>query len=206
MPELPKEIEVKYLISSHTELENRLLKAGASLQATRVFELNLRFDRLDGSLMHNHQVLRLRMDSVAHLTFKGPADPTQPAAVRPEIEFAVSSFDSARTFLEALGYAVVITYEKYRTTYLLEGAMVTLDELPIGNFMEIEASDIATLQRISRLLALDWKARSSLSYLALFDLACTACNLSACNLTFAELKDATITPQDLNLHFADRPA
>ena len=31
-------------------------------------------------------------------------------------------------------------YEKYRETFTLEGAEIVLDELPVGNFMEIEAT------------------------------------------------------------------
>ena len=53
-------------------------------------------------------------------------------------KFEVSSFDNAKALLEALGYRVSVMYEKYRTTYDWGGCEVTLDEMPYGDFAEIE--------------------------------------------------------------------
>ena len=54
----------------------------------------------------------------------------------------VESFDQARAFLAALGYQVDMVYEKYRTKYELEGVHLDLDEMPYGDFIELEGNDV----------------------------------------------------------------
>ena len=61
---------------------------------------------------------------------------------RTEIEFGVDDFAKAKQFLEHLGYQSILVYEKYRTTYELDHAHIMLDELPYGNFIEIEGEDL----------------------------------------------------------------
>lgn len=104
-------------------------------------EINLRYDTPEGSLTRAHRVLRLRLDQRAIMTYKGPAEPGHAVSVRQEIEIEVSNFTSASHLLEALGYQVMIMYEKQRATYLLHDVRITLDELPFGNFCELEGPD-----------------------------------------------------------------
>jgi adenylate cyclase class 2 len=85
--------------------------------------------------------------------------------LRQEIEFTVSDFEAARRFLEALGYHVALMYEKYRTTYDLEGVHITLDKMPYGNFIEIEGPDPASIRRINEQLGLDWEQRVPATHL-----------------------------------------
>ena len=99
---------------------------------------NLRFDDTEGGLRNAHRVLRLRQDDKARLTYKGPGSVEGGARLREELEFTVSDFETARKLLEALGYQVMLVYEKYRTTYALGGCEVTLDEMPYGSFAEID--------------------------------------------------------------------
>jgi len=49
---------------------------------------------------------------------------------------------------EALGYAVYMMYEKYRTTFRLDNLEVVLDELPYGNFVEIEGLTVKAFNRL----------------------------------------------------------
>jgi len=197
------ELEVKFYLSDLPGLEKRLVSAGARLQQARLRELNLRFDTRDGSLNAAHQVLRLRQDQAYHLTFKGPAASGDEVSVRKEIEFEVSDFWTARRFLEALGYVVSISYDKYRTTYDFSSTMVTLDEMPFGNFAEVEGRDAETIRAVAEQLGLNWEARSLMSYLGLFDRVKQKLGLSAGNLTFDELSGQRITAEDLELKPAD---
>jgi adenylate cyclase, class 2 len=197
------ELEVKFYLSDLAGLEKRLVAAGARLQQTRQRELNLRFDTSDGSLNAAHQVLRLRQDQAYHLTFKGPAAGGEEVSVRKEIEFEVSDFWTARRFLEALGYMVSISYDKYRTTYELDTTLITLDEMPIGNFAEIEGRDALTIQAVAAQVGLNWEARSLMSYLGLFDRLKQKRGLAARNLTFDELSGQRFTAEDLELKPAD---
>jgi adenylate cyclase class 2 len=186
--ETNQEQEVKFFLADRPALEGRLQKMGAQLVHPRTYEINLRFDTPDGSLTRARQVLRLRQDAIVRLTFKGPMQAGQKVSVREEIEFAVSSFDNAKVFLEALGYQVSIRYDKYRTTYRLAEVEVTLDELPYADFAELEGPDSAAIQAAAGALGLDWEARSLDSYLGLFGGLRQKLGLSALNLTFDEIK------------------
>lgn len=183
-----QEQEVKFYLGNRTGLEERLLKLGAQLRTPRIFEANLRFDTPSGSLTRARQVLRLRQDQKIRLTFKGPAEIGADVSVRPEIEFEVSSFDNARAFLEALGYQVSVRYDKYRTTYDLGRLEVVIDELPFGDFAEIEGENTAAIQGAAADLGLNWEARSVDSYLGLFMHLRMAEGLTAQNLTFEEVR------------------
>ena len=202
MPNQDQEIEVKFLVRDLKVIEERLIALGASRSAERVRETNLRFDTPEGELTRRHQVLRLRQDAGAVMTFKGPAQAGESVSVRQEIEFEVSDFGAAQRLLEALGYVVSVIYEKYRTTYSLGALEVVLDEMPFGSFLEIEGPDSASIQRLAEDLRLDWPARSSASYLALFNQLRAARSLSAQNLTFAELAGVNAAPEDLGLRYA----
>jgi adenylate cyclase, class 2 len=195
--DLFQETEIKFHIPDLFSFEERVRENGAVLKQARTHELNLRFDTPDQKLTKQFQVLRLRQDQSIHLAFKGAADPASEVSVRQEIEFEVSDSASARQFLEALGYQVTISYEKYRTTYQLENTEVVLDELPYGNFVEIEGPDLPSIKKIAAILQLNWKDRIKLSYLAMFNQLKEQFNLTASNLLFDELKDSSYSIEDL---------
>lgn len=74
------------------------------------------------------------------LTFKGPVRPGA-LKVREEIETRV---DSAATLLDILAradFAPVFRYEKYREEFAVPGAVIAVDETPIGTFVEIEGDE-----------------------------------------------------------------
>jgi adenylate cyclase class 2 len=123
-----------------------------------VLERHPRFDLPDASLRAGRRVLRLRYDTEARLTYKGGNENTGGVLSREEIEFVVEDFEKAKKFLEALGYQQIFYYEKYRTTYELDKILVMLDELPYGNFVEIEGETEETIQALSRKLHLNWDA------------------------------------------------
>jgi adenylate cyclase, class 2 len=197
-----EEMEVKFLVHDLAEIESSLQALGGSLSAQRVFEINLRFDTADGTLAGAGRVLRLRRDTNAVMTFKGPSQPGAEVATRQEIEFQVSDFEAARRLLEALGYQIAVIYEKFRTTYRLDHLLVTLDEMPFGSFIEIEGPDPASIRVAATALKLDWEARSTASYLGIFKHLLEARSLNLQNLTFAELKGIQAAPEDLGLRFA----
>jgi adenylate cyclase, class 2 len=198
-----QEIEVKFYINNLPRLARRLQAVGAELVQPRVHELNLRFDTPDGALTRAECVLRLRQDRQAYLTYKGPNQEGQAVSVRQEIEFVVSSFESAHHFLEALGYQVSIMYEKQRTTYLFRGMLVTLDEMPFGTFAEIEGPDPDNIHSAADTLSLNWDTRCTQSYLVLFDKLRAKRALSAKNLSFAELENLSFSAEDFDLVPAD---
>ncbi len=144
------------------------------------------------------------MDSAARLTFKGPSKSSEGVRIRQEIEFIVEDFSKARLFLEALGYQVIMGYEKYRTVYELHGVHVTLDEMPYGNFVELEGPDIKTLHSVNQEIGLDWKTAVPLSYTALFDQVKQRKGLHFRDLTFENFAGLSIDAEDLGVKAADQ--
>jgi adenylate cyclase class IV len=69
---MDQEIEAKFYLQDLAAFRQRLLSAGAILTQPRIKETNLRFDTSQRDLSNKAQVLRLRQDEAAHLTFKGP--------------------------------------------------------------------------------------------------------------------------------------
>ncbi|MEN6409411.1 MAG: class IV adenylate cyclase [Anaerolineaceae bacterium] len=198
-----QELEVKFYINDLAALENRLKKAGGSLVYPRTFEINLRYDNPAGELSRNHRVLRLRQDTAAVLTYKGPSQAREDVSARQEIEVIVSDFTAAQHLLEALGMVVVFLYEKQRTTYDLNGVKVTLDEVPFGHFIEVEGPDAETIKAVAKKLDVSWDARSTSSYSAIFGLLKAKKKLSFNDMTFANFQNITITPEDLDMIPAD---
>ena len=199
-----QEIEVKFYIADLTSVQTRLEGMGARLVHERTHEINLRFDTPGGDLLRQYQVLRLRQDSKARLTYKGPAQTLEGTRARQEIEFTVSDFSSAQAFLEALGYQVMMMYEKYRTTYEMEGMEILLDEMPYGSFLEIEGPDPAGMHRFAQALQLDWESAAADSYTALFEKLRARLGFTFQDLSFANFAAWDVTAADLGLQAADK--
>ena len=198
-----KEFEVKFYLANKGNLQKTLKNLGASLVQTRTHEHNLRFDTVEGTLTSNQQVLRLRKDHANHLTYKGPNDVETGVSIRTEIEFSVDNFEKAQNFLEALGYRVSMIYEKYRTVYELSGTLITIDEMPFGDFAEIEGIDRANIENVSNQLGLIWEHRSLESYAVLFEIVKKNLNLSFRDLTFENFAGIKIDASHFALSSAD---
>ncbi|MBN1305543.1 MAG: class IV adenylate cyclase [Anaerolineales bacterium] len=206
MAENGLETEAKFYVTDLAGINTRLLELGARLLQPRIFEQNLRFDTPDATLSHSHQALRLRQDTTARLTFKGPRLNSQTGiSRRQEFEFSVGDFDQAQSFLQALGYQVIFIYEKYRTVFSLKDTEVMLDEMPYGNFIEIESSDPRSIRRAAGLLKIRWETSVPFSYAALFSNLKEKNNLSFRDLSFANFASQTVSAEDLGVRASDQP-
>jgi adenylate cyclase class 2 len=199
-----QEIESKFYVRDLKKIETCLQDLEARLIQPRIFETNIRFDLPDGELRSKGQVLRLRQDTEAKFTYKDAGIKNQGVINRTEIEFVVEDFDKAKKFLEALGYQKLIQYNKYRTTYELEDCHIMLDELPYGNFVEIEGENITDIHNIGHKLNLDLKAAISTGYTNLFENARRSLRLSFTDLTFANFEKINISPEHLQVKPADQ--
>ena len=162
-----QEVEVKLYTPNLTLVQRSLEAAGALLKSPRVFERNLRYENAARTLTAQGIVLRLRQDDQAKLTYKSGESNQDGIFKRFEAEVAVSDFATMDVILRRLGYEVALIYEKYRTTYALGDAEIVLDELPYGNFTEIEA-DAETIERLVSELGLDGYRRMTGSYTEIF--------------------------------------
>jgi len=203
MPTNGQEIESKFYVRQLAPLEARLLALGAVCIIPRSFEYNLRYDDAQNNLQRQRQVLRLRQYDDVRLTFKGPGHAIDGALARAEIELIVNDFEQAKLLLEGLGYHIAIIYEKYRAMYELGSALVTLDELPYGKFIEIEAENPTAIAELARQLGLNPARAIPASYQGLFERLKQNRGLTAPHLTFAAFSGLNISPADLDVLPAD---
>jgi adenylate cyclase class 2 len=136
------ETEIKLRVPHRPEPIRALLEAlGFQATGPRELETNQTFDRAADELRQSGRLLRLRSAGGRWtVTYKGPAEANSEHKSREEIETDVSDGPAFAQILEKLGYQPSFAYEKYRTTFEAPGedGIVTLDETPIGNFLELE--------------------------------------------------------------------
>ena len=197
------ETEVKFHIADLDKLAARLVDLGAQLTSPRTHEHNLRFDTPAGTLSRQACALRLRRDAESRLTFKGVSTRKEGIVSREEIEFTVGDFDKAQRFLEALGYQVFALYEKYRTIYTLGDLHFMLDEMPYGNFLEIEGLTIEAIQKAAYSLNLNWDAAIKTGYLGIFGQLSMGKDWDKRNLSFDALKEFAIDLGNISIYAAD---
>jgi len=200
-----RETEAKFYVQDLRGIKSRLRKMNVQLVHARVLEKNIRFDLPDRSLRKAGRVLRLRADDEARLTYKGASEKEQGVLSREEIEFVVEDFKQAERLLESLGYVCLIYYEKYRTTYRAGKVHIMLDEMPYGDFVEIEGPDLASIHRVADRLKLTWDAVIPTSYHFLFERVCEARKLEFRDLSFKNFKGLKIGAEDLGVKPADIP-
>ena len=198
-----QETEVKFYVRDLKKIAAGLRKRKARLVQPRIFERNLRFDLPDGVLRADGRVLRLRQDAEAHLTYKGASELIDGVFSRVELEFTIGDLETARKVLEALGYVQFAVYEKYRRVYELGECHIMLDELPFGEFVEIEGADGETIREMAMQLGLDMGAAVSDSYLGVFQKFCQKRGWSQSTLTFEALRGVMFNPTELNVRAAD---
>ena len=138
-----REIEIKLAVHDPRAVRRRLAELGFQRRSKRQFERNLLYDFPDRRLRKEGSLVRLRFaGGRSLLTFKGRRVRQGRFKERPEIETRVSDGLETGRLLEALGLRVAFHYEKYRTLYRKPGDAahheVTLDETPIGTYLEIE--------------------------------------------------------------------
>ena len=201
----PLEVEVKFYLTDMNAFEKRVRSIGAALVRPRTREVNYRFDTPEMHLTREHRMLRLRQDNSVILTYKGPTQVIDGVSIRPEIELEVNDFAAASDLLEALGFCLSLKYEKWRTIYQYGDLEITLDEMPFGNFTEIEGGDSVEIQKTAAHLALDWNTGITDSYLLLFDHLKSTRGLTINDLTFETLRSITVSPSDLGVKAADLP-
>ena len=134
------ETEVKIRLVDASAIVDRLQAAGFRVSVPRLFEANTLYETKDGSLARNSMLLRLRqVGDKAVITWKGRGVPG-PYKSRPELETTIGSAEVLQQILGQLGYYPSFRYEKYRTEFLRGEAegVVTFDETPIGDFLELE--------------------------------------------------------------------
>jgi adenylate cyclase class 2 len=192
------EIEVKFLVDELATIRQRLLALGATLHKPRVYERNIRFDNPWDGLRLQGKLLRLRQDATVRLTYKGepPTTIDSEARVREELEIEVSDFQTTFELLRHVGFEPKQVYEKYRETFVFGDVEVVLDEMPFGDFVELEG-DEASIQATAAALNLDWSRRILANYLAIMAHLQEQFALDFNDLTFENFAGTDASAKDL---------
>ncbi len=193
--EEPLEVEVKFYMPDIDETRNRILDLGAK-SLGRVFETNIRYEDAGRTLIRNRSLLRLRRDDKAKLTFKSSPAVSDPKAdsqfkIRKELEVEVGDFSTMKTILESLGFHEEQVYEKRRETLILENVIICLDEMPYGNFLELEG-DRVEIPGLADRIGLKWEKRILGSYLGIFTIIKNDMNLPFSDITFDNFRDIDV--------------
>ncbi len=187
-----QETEVKLYTPDLEAMHRRLLAQGATITKTRLFERNIRYENAAGTLTGQGIVLRLRQDDGVRLTYKDAATARDGIVSRFEAEVTISDFDAMHTILSKLGYHPFMIYEKYRTTFMLDDLEIVLDEMPYGNFTEIEGEHRAIETLVDR-LGLGGAPRFAESYVRIFDHVRSRLGLAFTDLTFDNFTGIMVT-------------
>ena len=199
-----QEIEAKFNVKNLNAIKKRLGKLGAKLFQPRTLEINYRYDTPDRTLSTESKVLRIRQDSKNWMTFKGPGESIDGIRIRQEIEFSISDFNNAHLFLQALGFQIFQSYEKYRTVYLLNKSYIMLDELPFGTFVEIESTDLISIKDCANILGLNWEMNIDSGYLAIYKNLCKILGTNYGDLSFKEFVGIPDMLNKINIYPADQ--
>jgi adenylate cyclase class 2 len=186
----PIETEIKLRVESIPKARALLRRHGFTVIVPRVFEQNLVLDDNQGSLRERGLLLRVRgAGKITTCTFKGPEakGPETPGRHkrREEREFRAAGLESCVAFFAALGFHEAFRYEKYRTEFARdrEPGHVTLDETPIGAFMELEGP-ARWIDRTAKLLGFPREAYITLSYGRLYEEWCRANGIQPKDMRF----------------------
>ena len=137
----PIEREIKLRFGSADAARAAVRGTGAAARRARRLQDDRLLDWPDGRLRDRRSTLRVRDQAgSAVLTFKGPP---QPGAMKVREELETSAGDAALLLrlLERLGLQVWFRYQKYREEYELGDVVLTVDETPIGTFVELEGGE-----------------------------------------------------------------
>jgi adenylate cyclase class 2 len=188
------EQEVKFFLEDTAEMRRQLSLLGARPFQPRMHEANIRFDTADGILTRQRKVLRLRKAGQVILTYKEPEAPAlsgvpAPARRSLETEIIVDNLEKTAHLLESLGFHSLVRYEKYREVFHWKSVLLMFDQLPFGDFLELEGPDLTELRQTAGKLGLDWNNALQSSYMGIFLLLKKTHRLTFLEATFTTFAD-----------------
>jgi len=152
MSESGIEVEVKVPVTNPEAVRRALRRRGA-VRINSETQYDEYYDHPCKSFHATDEAVRLRrriptsirqnvakggFGQIIELTYKGPKVDSK-SKTRIEVSFAVDNLESARLFLENLGFQYVATMTKRRSFYKLDDITASLDDVEeVGLFLEIE--------------------------------------------------------------------
>jgi adenylate cyclase class 2 len=137
------ETEIKLKVENTSETAARIEASGARLRHPRELEDNQLYDFPDHRLMERGAMLRVRiLERQTLLTYKDRARLEDRVKSRRELETTLPASEAGplAAILKSVGLQPLFRYQKYRTTWEEGDLLITLDETPIGAFIELEGA------------------------------------------------------------------
>lgn len=181
-----REVEIKLRVEGDLDyIRQRIESVGLKISKPRVFESNIVYDTAEKKLRGASELIRLRrVGPICILTYKGPPMPGKYKA-REEIETEVSNAANMELVLARLGFAPGFRYEKFRTEYQADDqGNVTLDETPIGTYIELEG-DAGWIDRMADQLGYSEHDYITKSYGSVYLDYCRERGIVPSNMVFA---------------------
>ncbi len=164
----PVESEAKIRVPSFVAVRRRIVAAGGRLMSARTLETNTIFDSESGVIRSGGKSFRVRRyGRQGSVTLKGAAQVAHGVKSRVELETEVASPEVLARILISLGFFPQFRYEKFREVWKVGGAVLCLDDTPLGRFVEIEGTS-AAIHRVAAQLGLSPDRFLSASYPALW--------------------------------------
>ncbi len=198
-----RETEVKIRIADVAATRRKLRTLGFRPIHRRSLEDNILYDTPNRALRRVRAILRLRQYGLRWvLTYKGTPDPDQTYKSRVELETKVEEPRALRAIFDVIGLRPVFRYQKYRVQYVRRtpgqrgkrGGEVSLDETPVGDFLELEGSR-SWIDRVARQLGFSRRDYLTASYGALYLEECRRRRESPGDMLFPSLRSVSLRPQ-----------
>lgn len=164
------EVEIKFRCPDINNAREKIEKMGGKSLGPWYLEKNIVLDTAAGELEGQGKLLRLRTaNSRGKLTFKAPETGSKNSGLKvmQEMETQIGDVQSMQEILARLGYYPRLRYEKFRKKWELLGAVVCLDILPFGRFLELEG-DSHSIPECVNVLNLDAGSGSKGTYYDLY--------------------------------------
>lgn len=161
------EKEIKIKVKDIQKLDELLKKHGAKFKG-KSFQRTIRFDTPNLDYEKKGTFLRVRSGHGNTVTMKKKIKSTGNLFERIEIETEVEDIEKLRNIFNELGLTKEFIMEKHRTNWSLNGAEISIDELPFGIFIEIEGEE-RIITNTTKLLGLDLNKKITITYWDLFE-------------------------------------
>jgi adenylate cyclase, class 2 len=187
----PLEIEVKFHLKDAESFQHRLPAWGAEFKSY-AHETNIRYENHDNSLYRQKILLRLRRADIFTLTYKSKPHKSDPDfKVHHEVEVIINDFEAMRQILESIGFHPAQVYEKKRATWRINNTLLCVDQMPYGNFIEIEGAP-DNIRQAAMELGFEWKDRILFNYLEIFETLKRQLRLQFSDVTFDHFKNIRV--------------
>ncbi len=169
MTHSPKNIEkeIKIKVDNLESIQAKLKEKGAKFQG-KVFQRTIRFDTEQLDLESNKIFIRIRSGFNNVVTLKKKFNTNKNVFERIEFETEVKDIEIMRQIFHHLGYTKEFIMEKYRSNWNFRETVVSFDEMPFGQFVEIEGEENSIFETANE-LGLDTNNKITVTYWDLFE-------------------------------------